>query len=252
MAIQGRRSCRQRDQRPRPGGRRGQRKLQSPMGEGRRTRTTARAGRYQARIQECRQEGARTRMGHPQTVTPGLKRCIRTRKVGIRMIRVAHVTDQKVVPLACPMRWSTEGCHGRSQRIDGTDACGSPPQAPARRPDLRTERRPRIPCQAEVSGPRDTDGGWMGASPGRSGRSSSRRSAHGPGPGAWQPVRCRRAARRAIGATLAVRGWLGALPAQSPLRWVACQCGRARVTRTGEAYEALQQSTPVGRPAVYG
>ena len=58
---------------------------------------------------------ARDTDGHSRTVTPGLKRCIRTRKVGIRMIRVAHVTDQKVVPLACPMRWSTEGCHGRSR-----------------------------------------------------------------------------------------------------------------------------------------
>jgi len=25
------------------------------------------------------------------------------------MIRVAQVTDQMAVPLACPMRWSTEG-----------------------------------------------------------------------------------------------------------------------------------------------
>ena len=31
-----------------------------------------------------------------------LKRCIRTREAGIRMIRVAQVTDQ--MPLACPIR----------------------------------------------------------------------------------------------------------------------------------------------------
>jgi hypothetical protein len=42
----------------------------------------------------------------------GLKRCIRTREVGIWMIRVAQVTDQKAVPLACPIGWSTEGHHG--------------------------------------------------------------------------------------------------------------------------------------------
>jgi len=29
---------------------------------------------------------------------------IRTREVGIRTIRVAQVTDQKAVPLACPIR----------------------------------------------------------------------------------------------------------------------------------------------------
>ena len=33
-----------------------------------------------------------------------LKRCIRTREAGIRMIRAAQVTDQKAVPLACPPR----------------------------------------------------------------------------------------------------------------------------------------------------
>ena len=33
-----------------------------------------------------------------------LERCIRTREVGIRTIRVAQVTDQKAVPLACPIR----------------------------------------------------------------------------------------------------------------------------------------------------
>jgi len=31
--------------------------------------------------------------------------------VCIRMIRVAQVTDQKAVPLACSMRWSIEGHH---------------------------------------------------------------------------------------------------------------------------------------------
>jgi hypothetical protein len=31
------------------------------------------------------------------------------------MIQVAQVTDQKAVPLACPMRWSTEGHHGHSR-----------------------------------------------------------------------------------------------------------------------------------------
>ncbi len=45
----------------------------------------------------------------------GLKRCIRTREIGIRMIRVAHVTDSTAVPLACPVRWSTEGHHGQSR-----------------------------------------------------------------------------------------------------------------------------------------
>ena len=34
----------------------------------------------------------------------GLKRGVQNRKVGIPIIRVAHVTDQKAVPLACPMR----------------------------------------------------------------------------------------------------------------------------------------------------
>jgi hypothetical protein len=29
---------------------------------------------------------------------------MRTRKIGVRMIRVAQFTDQKAVPLACPMR----------------------------------------------------------------------------------------------------------------------------------------------------
>ncbi len=33
-----------------------------------------------------------------------LKICIRTREAGIRMIRVAQVTDQKTAPLACPIR----------------------------------------------------------------------------------------------------------------------------------------------------
>jgi hypothetical protein len=45
----------------------------------------------------------------------GLKRGVQTRKVGIPIIGVAHVTDQKAVPLACPMRWSTEDCHGHSR-----------------------------------------------------------------------------------------------------------------------------------------
>jgi hypothetical protein len=44
----------------------------------------------------------------------GLKRYIRTQEVGIRMIRVAQVTDQRACP-SRPMRRSTAGHHGHSR-----------------------------------------------------------------------------------------------------------------------------------------
>jgi len=44
-----------------------------------------------------------------------LKRRIRTREAGIPMIRAAQVTDQKTVPLACPIRWTAEGHQGHSR-----------------------------------------------------------------------------------------------------------------------------------------
>ena len=48
----------------------------------------------------------------------GSKRCTWTQVLGTPIIRVAHeAVDLKVlaVPLACPMRWSAEGCHGNSR-----------------------------------------------------------------------------------------------------------------------------------------
>jgi hypothetical protein len=43
------------------------------------------------------------------------KHCIQTQVVGMPIIRVTHdAVDLKTlaVPLACPMRWAVEGCHG--------------------------------------------------------------------------------------------------------------------------------------------
>ena len=51
-------------------------------------------------------------------ITTGASVLIWTREVGIRIIRVAHeAADLKVqaMPAACPMRWSTKGCHGYSR-----------------------------------------------------------------------------------------------------------------------------------------
>jgi hypothetical protein len=48
-------------------------------------------------------------------VHEGQSAASRPQVVGIPIIRVAHVTDQKAVPLACPMRRSTEGNHGHSR-----------------------------------------------------------------------------------------------------------------------------------------
>jgi hypothetical protein len=48
----------------------------------------------------------------------GPKRCMWTQAVGMPIIRVAHKAmdlDVAAVPVACPMRWSVEGCHGRSR-----------------------------------------------------------------------------------------------------------------------------------------
>jgi hypothetical protein len=69
----------------------------------------------------------------------GRKCCIWTGVVGMPIIRVAHkAVDLKVlaVPLACPMRWSAENCHGHSRTTPQASRPGLDARQPSRGGDV--------------------------------------------------------------------------------------------------------------------
>ena len=115
MAIQGRRSCRQRDQRPRPGGRRGQQKLQRPLPDCRRIVIRLRygiKGRSDPRATSTgKLPGQRTREKRgPQVIqVPLFAQVRRARLVCLEeasaepvVIHAAHIRSAGVEPVQAP------------------------------------------------------------------------------------------------------------------------------------------------------